>query len=90
MRRTNVAVTRARRHLALVGDSVTLGREPFLKGLLDYCSTHGEVRSAHEYLHGKVWSTCVSAGTRIQECTIVVLVRMLPFHSTEEHTCAVV
>jgi len=57
VRRTNVAVTRARRHLALVGDSETLGREPFLKGLLDYCTAHGEVRSAHEYLHGKVWST---------------------------------
>ncbi len=52
-RRSNVAVTRARRHLALVGDSDTLSHEPFLKGLLDYCHHHGEVRAAHDYLHGE-------------------------------------
>lgn len=52
-RRTNVAVTRARRHLALIGDSSTISNEPFISGLLDHCSQCGEVRTAHEYLHGK-------------------------------------
>ena len=52
-RRTNVAMTRARRHLALVGDSETISKEPFIKGLIDYCHSHGNVLSAHEYLHGE-------------------------------------
>ena len=52
-RRTNVAVTRARRHLALVGDSSTISNEPFISGLLDHCSQCGEIRTAHEYFHGK-------------------------------------
>lgn len=53
-RRTNVAVTRARRHLALVGDSGTISREPFISGLIDYCSTHGDVRTAHDYINGNL------------------------------------
>jgi superfamily I DNA and/or RNA helicase len=51
LRRTNVAVTRARRHLALIGDSQTISNEPFIKGLLDYCLHQGETHSAHEYIH---------------------------------------
>lgn len=51
-RRTNVAVTRARRHLALIGDSSVLAREPFLKELIDYCHLHGEVWSAQQYING--------------------------------------
>ncbi len=38
MRRSNVAVTRARSYLTLIGDSDTLNQEPFLKGLLAHCS----------------------------------------------------
>ena len=52
-RRINVAVTRARRHLALIGDSETVCNEPFIKGLLDHCHDRGEVWSAHEFLHGE-------------------------------------
>ncbi|XP_077549705.1 DNA-binding protein SMUBP-2-like isoform X2 [Haemaphysalis longicornis] len=48
-RRVNVAVTRARRHLAVVCDSVTLSRHDFLKSLVDYLGEEGEVRSAREY-----------------------------------------
>ena len=33
-RRTNVAVTRARRHLAIVGDSETISVNPFLKRMV--------------------------------------------------------
>ncbi|XP_066043262.1 DNA-binding protein SMUBP-2 [Chamaea fasciata] len=49
-RRINVAVTRARRQVAVVCDSRTVGSRPFLRRLLDHLSRHGLVRSAFEYL----------------------------------------
>lgn len=52
-RRLNVAVTRARRHLTVVCDSDTVGRHAFLKGFVDYVSEHGQIRTAHEFRHGK-------------------------------------
>ncbi|XP_059831492.1 DNA-binding protein SMUBP-2 isoform X2 [Hypanus sabinus] len=48
-RRTNVAVTRARRHLTVVCDVVTVSTHPFLKSLVDHITEHGEVRTAFEY-----------------------------------------
>ncbi|KAI8505943.1 DNA-binding protein SMUBP-2 [Branchiostoma belcheri] len=50
-RRINVAITRARRHLAVICDSETVSHHKFLSSLMDYMSTHGEVRSAHQYSH---------------------------------------
>ncbi|KAK7023360.1 DNA-binding protein SMUBP-2 [Halocaridina rubra] len=50
-RRLNVAVTRARKHLSVVCDSDTVGRHDFLRGLIDYFSQHGLVKSAHEFQH---------------------------------------
>ncbi|KAE8607095.1 hypothetical protein XENTR_v10011005 [Xenopus tropicalis] len=49
-RRINVAVTRARRHVAVICDSHTVGNHQFLKDLITYFSEHGEVRTAFEYL----------------------------------------
>ncbi|NXP22088.1 SMBP2 protein, partial [Scytalopus superciliaris] len=49
-RRVNVAVTRARRHVAAVCDTRTVGGQPFLRRLLDHFTRHGTVRSAFEYL----------------------------------------
>ncbi|XP_032345951.1 DNA-binding protein SMUBP-2 [Camelus ferus] len=49
-RRINVAVTRARRHVAVVCDSHTVSNHAFLKTLVDYFTEHGEVRTAFEYL----------------------------------------
>ncbi|TRZ21294.1 hypothetical protein HGM15179_005820 [Zosterops borbonicus] len=49
-RRINVAVTRARRQVAVVCDSHTVGSRPFLRRLLDHLSQNGLVRSAFEYL----------------------------------------
>jgi len=43
VRRTNVAVTRARRHVCLIGNSDTLSRHPFYKTLLQYVEDHGFV-----------------------------------------------
>jgi ATP-dependent RNA/DNA helicase IGHMBP2 len=48
-RRINVAVTRARRHLAVVADSDTVCCNEFIRKLIDYMGCHGEVRSAVEY-----------------------------------------
>ena len=52
-RRANVAVTRARRHVAVVGDSRTVGADPFLARLLAHICENG-IRSPadeHERLH---------------------------------------
>uniref|UniRef100_A0A8C0IEM7 Immunoglobulin mu DNA binding protein 2 n=1 Tax=Bubo bubo TaxID=30461 RepID=A0A8C0IEM7_BUBBB len=49
-RRINVAVTRARRHVAIICDTHTVTSQAFLKRLVDYFSGHGEVRTAFEYL----------------------------------------
>ncbi|XP_036619740.1 DNA-binding protein SMUBP-2 [Trichosurus vulpecula] len=49
-RRINVAVTRARRHVAIVCDSRTISNDAFLKKLVDYFTLRGEVRTAFEYL----------------------------------------
>ncbi|KAK7877055.1 hypothetical protein WMY93_032247 [Mugilogobius chulae] len=49
-RRINVAVTRARRHIAVVCDTQTVQNHPFLKSLIDHMTQSGEVRTAFEYL----------------------------------------
>ncbi|KAM9660349.1 DNA-binding protein SMUBP-2 [Trichechus inunguis] len=49
-RRINVAVTRARRHVAVVCDSRTVANHAFLKTLVGHFTEHGEVRTAFEYL----------------------------------------
>jgi ATP-dependent RNA/DNA helicase IGHMBP2 len=49
-RRMNVAVTRARRHVCIICDTETLGRDAFLKRIGAWFEAHGEVRSAAELL----------------------------------------
>ncbi|XP_035395350.1 DNA-binding protein SMUBP-2 isoform X1 [Cygnus atratus] len=53
-RRINVAVTRARRHVAIICDTRTVSSQGFLQRLVAYFSQHGEVRTAFEYLDGLV------------------------------------
>lgn len=48
-RRTNVALTRARRKLIVVGDSATLGADPFYGRLFEYFESHNAYRSAFEF-----------------------------------------
>jgi hypothetical protein len=48
-RRINVAVTRARRHLCVICDSSTCGRDRFINSLLQHMSARGDHRSAAEY-----------------------------------------
>ncbi|XP_070564709.1 LOW QUALITY PROTEIN: DNA-binding protein SMUBP-2-like [Ptychodera flava] len=49
-RRMNVAVTRARRHLAVICDSETVSHDHFLKSLTDYMTDNGEVHTAFQYI----------------------------------------
>jgi superfamily I DNA and/or RNA helicase len=50
-RRMNVAMTRARQKLVIVGDSATIGADDFYAGFLAYCEEHGSYRTAWEFMH---------------------------------------
>ncbi|MEO6039688.1 MAG: C-terminal helicase domain-containing protein, partial [Saprospiraceae bacterium] len=49
-RRMNVAMTRARMLLIVVGDSATIGNNAFYKAFLEYCDRFGLYQTAWEYL----------------------------------------
>lgn len=49
-RRMNVAMTRARKKLIVLGDSATIGTDKFYGGFLDYCDIAGEYKTAWEYM----------------------------------------
>ena len=46
IRRINVALTRARKKLIVIGDSATIARHPFHEGFVDYAARCGAWRSA--------------------------------------------
>jgi superfamily I DNA and/or RNA helicase len=48
-RRMNVAITRAKQQLVVIGDSATIGADPFYAGFLRYVEAHGEYRSVWEF-----------------------------------------
>ena len=49
-RRMNVAMTRARKKLVLIGDSATIARDRFYSRLLDYIEERGWYRTAWEFM----------------------------------------
>jgi len=49
VRRINVAITRAKQHVCVIGDSETLCSDPFMKGLVDHVERTGHVSSAAEF-----------------------------------------
>ncbi|WKN43557.1 AAA domain-containing protein [Tunicatimonas pelagia] len=51
IRRTNVAMTRAKKKLVIFGDSATLGNHPFYSELLDYVQQSDAYQSAFEYIY---------------------------------------
>jgi ATP-dependent RNA/DNA helicase IGHMBP2 len=50
IRRMNVAMTRARKKLVIIGDSATLSQLPFYANLISYAETHNAYKSAWEYM----------------------------------------
>ncbi len=50
-RRMNVAMTRAKLQLVVVGDSATIGNDPFYGAFLDYVERVGDYVSAFAYMH---------------------------------------
>ena len=50
IRRMNVALTRAKKKLVVIGDSATLANHPFYKNFLDYTESIGAYKSAWEFM----------------------------------------
>lgn len=50
-RRMNVAMTRARKKLVIIGDSATLGNDKFYADLLEYCDSIQAYKTAWEFLY---------------------------------------
>jgi ATP-dependent RNA/DNA helicase IGHMBP2 len=49
-RRMNVAMTRAKKLLVVIGDSATIGKNVFYQKFLDYCAEKGAYQTAWEYM----------------------------------------
>lgn len=49
-RRMNVAMTRAKSQLVIIGDSATLGRDSFYNSVIDYANKVGGYKSAFEFI----------------------------------------
>ncbi len=50
-RRMNVAMTRARKKLVIIGDSATIGSDPFYSNFLDYVNEIGAYKSSFELMY---------------------------------------
>ncbi|HET6996931.1 MAG TPA: AAA domain-containing protein [Chitinophagaceae bacterium] len=48
-RRMNVAITRAKEQLFVIGDSATIGADPFYNAFLGYVEAHGNYRTVWEF-----------------------------------------
>ena len=48
-RRMNVAITRAKEQLFVIGDSATIGADPFYNAFINYTEKHGKYRSVWEF-----------------------------------------
>jgi ATP-dependent RNA/DNA helicase IGHMBP2 len=49
LRRMNVAITRAKKKLVVIGDSATIGSSVFYQSFLEYCEKNGMYRTAWEW-----------------------------------------
>jgi ATP-dependent RNA/DNA helicase IGHMBP2 len=53
-KRMNVAVTRAKRHVALICDSDTVSKDEFLQNLVNFVKENGHIRFSFEYIGDSV------------------------------------
>jgi ATP-dependent RNA/DNA helicase IGHMBP2 len=53
IRRMNVAITRAKKKLVIVGDSATICVHKYYSNLLDHCQAKGYYSSAYEYMYNQ-------------------------------------
>jgi superfamily I DNA and/or RNA helicase len=49
-RRMNVAMTRAKKKLVIIGDSATIGNDPYYQQFIDYVEKEGAYKTAWEYM----------------------------------------
>ncbi|RLN06442.1 hypothetical protein BBJ28_00011414 [Nothophytophthora sp. Chile5] len=70
-RRMNVAITRAKRHVAVVCDTETISAHKFLAVMVKHFETFGEYRSAQEYLDEDVVEGAVDEGLLLSLATAV-------------------
>jgi ATP-dependent RNA/DNA helicase IGHMBP2 len=49
-RRMNVALTRAKRKLVVIGDSATISSHPFYRNFLQYVEDHSIYKSIYEFI----------------------------------------
>jgi ATP-dependent RNA/DNA helicase IGHMBP2 len=73
-RRLNVAVTRAKRHCAVICDTETVSQSKFVKGLITWMAEHGEQRSALDFLS---CSTDMNSDLRAAELELQKVVAQL-------------
>jgi len=50
-RRMNVAMTRAKKKLILIGDSATLGQDKFYSDFIEFCEKNEAYKSAWEFMY---------------------------------------
>ena len=50
LRRMNVALTRARKKLVVIGDGATLARHPFYKSWMEFAENQGRLESAFQWM----------------------------------------
>ena len=68
-RRLNVAVTRGRRQVCVVADSDTLGKDAFLKRLVDYLSNNERV----EYISALEYRDGLGGTTEVQQVAVMAV-----------------
>ncbi|MBL0053964.1 MAG: hypothetical protein IPP29_21975 [Bacteroidetes bacterium] len=60
-RRMNVAMTRAREKLVVIGDSATLANHPFYKNFIDYAEARVLMFRLGSLLHSRFFAACPTA-----------------------------
>ena len=85
-RRLNVAVTRAKRHCALICDSDTVSQNTFIKGLIDWMEEKGDYHSGAEFLQDRDVTSCKVEGGGFSPIDDKITTKKRIKHSDEKQT----